>query len=151
LNAGTASFLDAHVQAFAYFTAVPRVCLYDNLRSAVLERSGDAIRFNPTLLELAAWYHFQPRPVAVARGNEKGRSSERSASFATASLRPGATPMWPISMPRRSPGAAGGGGASVPGGMDPQRPRVFSRKSDRGCSRCRIIRSQARSVSWYGA
>jgi transposase len=80
LNAGTASFLDAHVQAFAYFTAVPRVCLYDNLRSAVLERSGDAIRFNPTLLELAAWYRFQPRPVAVARGNEKGRV-ERAIRF----------------------------------------------------------------------
>jgi hypothetical protein len=28
LNASTGSFLDAHVQAFAYFTAVPRVCLY---------------------------------------------------------------------------------------------------------------------------
>jgi transposase len=80
LNASTGSFLDAHVQAFAYFTAVPRVCLYDNLRSAVLERSGDAIRFNPTLLELAAWYRFQPRPVAVARGNEKGRV-ERAIRF----------------------------------------------------------------------
>jgi hypothetical protein len=80
LNATTGSFLDAHVQAFAYFTAVPRVCLYDNLRSAVLERSGDAIRFNPTLLELAAWYRFQPRPVAVARGNEKGRV-ERAIRF----------------------------------------------------------------------
>jgi hypothetical protein len=80
LNANSASFLDAHVQAFAYFTAVPRVCLYDNLRSAVLERSGSAIRFNPALLELAAWYRFQPRPVAVARGNEKGRV-ERAIRF----------------------------------------------------------------------
>jgi len=80
LNASSGSFLDAHVQAFAHFTAVPRVCLYDNLRSAVLERSGDAIRFNPTLLELAAWYRFQPRPVAVARGNEKGRV-ERAIRF----------------------------------------------------------------------
>jgi transposase len=80
LNASSGNFLDAHVQAFAYFTAVPRVCLYDNLRSAVLERSGDAIRFNPTLLELAAWYRFQPRPVAVARGNEKGRV-ERAIRF----------------------------------------------------------------------
>jgi hypothetical protein len=34
---------------------------------------GDAIRFHPTLLELAAHYRFEPRPVAVARGNEKGR------------------------------------------------------------------------------
>jgi hypothetical protein len=52
---------------------VPRVLLYDNLKSAVLERVGDAIRFHPTLLELAAHYRYAPRPVAVARGNEKGR------------------------------------------------------------------------------
>ncbi len=39
----------------------------------MLERQGDAIRFNPRLLELAAYYRFEPRPVAVARGNEKGR------------------------------------------------------------------------------
>jgi hypothetical protein len=49
------------------------VLLYDNLRSAVLEREGDAIRFHPTLLSFCAHYHFEPRPVAVARGNEKGR------------------------------------------------------------------------------
>ena len=47
--------------------------LYDNLKSAVLERVGDAIRFNPQLLAFAAHYRFEPRPVAVARGNEKGR------------------------------------------------------------------------------
>ncbi|HLT00937.1 MAG TPA: hypothetical protein VK001_02115, partial [Geminicoccaceae bacterium] len=52
---------------------VPRVLLYDNLKSAVLERAGDAIRFHPTLLELAAHYRYEPRPVAPARGNEKGR------------------------------------------------------------------------------
>jgi transposase len=80
LSATMASFLDGHVQAFTYFNAVPRTLLYDNLRSAVLERVHDAIRFHPTLLELAAWYHFQPRPVAVARGNEKGRV-ERSIRF----------------------------------------------------------------------
>ena len=45
----------------------------DLLASAVLERSGDAIRFNPELLALAAHYRFEPRPVAIARGNEKGR------------------------------------------------------------------------------
>jgi transposase len=80
LNATMASFLDGHVQAFSFFNAVPRSLLYDNLRSAVLERIGDAIRFHPRLLELAACYHFQPRPVAVARGNEKGRV-ERSIRF----------------------------------------------------------------------
>ncbi len=39
----------------------------------MLERRGEAIRFHPTLLEFAAHYRFEPRPVAVARGNEKGR------------------------------------------------------------------------------
>ena len=73
LGASMGYFIRGHVEAFSYFKAVPRVVLYDNLKSAVLERVGDAIRFNPTLLELAAHYRFEPRPVAVARGNEKGR------------------------------------------------------------------------------
>jgi len=47
--------------------------LYDNLRSAVLERHGDAIHFHPRLLELCGYYHFAARPCQVARGNEKGR------------------------------------------------------------------------------
>ena len=81
LGASMSYFIRGHVEAFAYFAAVPRVVLYDNLRSAVLERAGDAIRFNPTLLELAAHYRFEPRPVAVARGNEKGRV-ERAIRFA---------------------------------------------------------------------
>jgi transposase len=80
LNAAMPSFLHGHVAAFKHFNAVPRTLLYDNLRSAVLERLADAIRFHPTLLELAAWYRFQPRPVAVARGNEKGRV-ERAIRF----------------------------------------------------------------------
>src|SRR4051812_35970682 len=67
------AFLHGHVSAFAYFRGVPRELLYDNLKSAVLERAGDAIRFNPTLLELSAHYRFLAKPVAPARGNEKGR------------------------------------------------------------------------------
>jgi hypothetical protein len=39
----------------------------------VLERHGDAVRFYPTLLAFAGHYRYEPRPVAVARGNEKGR------------------------------------------------------------------------------
>lgn len=73
LDARTDSFLRGHALAFAAFGGVPRVLLYDNLKSAVLERVGDAIRFNPTLLTLAGHYRFEPRPVGVARGNEKGR------------------------------------------------------------------------------
>ena len=67
------NFLRGHVRAFAYFGGVPRACLYDNLRSAVIERRGDAVHFHPRLIELCAHYHFQARPCAPARGNEKGR------------------------------------------------------------------------------
>jgi len=73
LDARMESFLRAHVQAFEAWGGLTRVLLYDNLKSAVLERQGDAIRFSPALLAFAAHYHFEPRPVAVARGNEKGR------------------------------------------------------------------------------
>jgi hypothetical protein len=52
---------------------VTRVLLYDKLKSAVLERQGEAIRFHPTWLALAGHYRFESRPVAVARGHEKGR------------------------------------------------------------------------------
>ena len=80
LDARMDSFLRGHVEAFVAFNGCPRVALYDNLKSAVLERVGDAIRFNPELLALAGHYHFEPRPVAVARGNEKGRV-ERSIRY----------------------------------------------------------------------
>lgn len=52
LDARMANFLRGHEAAFTAWNGVPRVVLY--LRSAVLERRGDAIRFNPTLLEFAA-------------------------------------------------------------------------------------------------
>ena len=67
------NFLRGPVAAFTAWGGVPRVMLYDNLKSAVLERRGEAIRFHPTLLEMAGHYRFEPRPVAVARGNKKGR------------------------------------------------------------------------------
>jgi len=68
-----AQFLRGHVAAFDAFGGVARVLLYDNLKSAVLERRGDVIRFHPELLAFSGHYRYEPRPVAVARGNEKGR------------------------------------------------------------------------------
>jgi transposase len=67
------SFLRGHLRAFAAFGGVPRTALYDNLKSVVLERHGDAVRFHPRLLELAGHYHFAPKPCAPYRGNEKGK------------------------------------------------------------------------------
>jgi transposase len=74
------SFMRGHIEAFEYYGGVPRIILYDNLKSVVLERRGDAIRFHPRLLELCGHYHFAPRPVSPARGNEKGRV-ERQIQF----------------------------------------------------------------------
>ena len=67
------SFLRGHVEAFQTWPGVPRTLIYDNLRSAVLERQGSAIRFHPRLLELAGHYHFAPRPCTPGRANEKGK------------------------------------------------------------------------------
>jgi len=67
------SFLRGHVEAFQTYGGVARTLVYDNLKSAVLERQGSAIRFHPRLLELAGHYHFAPRPCTPGRGNEKGK------------------------------------------------------------------------------
>lgn len=73
LDCKIANLLRGHQDAFAFFGGVPRVALYDNPKNVVLERVGDAIRFHPTFLEFVTHHKYDPRPVAVARGNEKGR------------------------------------------------------------------------------
>jgi transposase len=73
LNHRLSNFLLGHQLAFEAFGGCAKVLLYDNLKSAVLERKADAIRFNPALLAFAAHYRYEPRPVACYRGNEKGR------------------------------------------------------------------------------
>jgi transposase len=80
LDARMDSFLRGHVEAFGAWSGLARTALYDNLKSVVLERVGDAIRFNPQFLAFAGHYRFEPVPVAVARGNEKGRV-ERQIDF----------------------------------------------------------------------
>lgn len=67
------NLLLGHVHAFQDWGGVPRTILFDNLKSVVAERRGDAIHFHPRLLELCAHYHFDARPCRPARGNEKGR------------------------------------------------------------------------------
>lgn len=87
-----ANFLRAHVAAFESFAGVPRVALYGNLKSAVLERVGQAVHFHPMLLDLAAHYRFEPRPVAWPAAMKKGASSGPSVMSATASLPRAASP-----------------------------------------------------------
>jgi transposase len=72
LDQSLENFLRGHVYAFGDLHGVPRYCLYDNLRSAVIDRYGEGVRFNPRLLELASHYHFAPRAARPGRGSEKG-------------------------------------------------------------------------------
>jgi transposase len=80
LDQSIENFLRGHVYAFADLQGCPRHLLYDNLRAAVAQRHGGAVRFNVRLLELASHYHFSPRACAPARGNEKG-AVERSVRY----------------------------------------------------------------------
>lgn len=76
----TENFLRGHVAALRSFGGCPRTILYDNLKSAVLERRAETIRLNPRLVEFSGHYRYQAKPVAIARGNEKGRV-ERSIRY----------------------------------------------------------------------
>lgn len=73
LNLNTATFLRCHELAFEHFGGIPRVILYDNLKSVVLARNGNKIRFNEDILSFSGFYCFEPRPCHPYRGNEKGR------------------------------------------------------------------------------
>ena len=81
LGAGMNNFLRGHIDAFEAWQGVPRELWCDNLKSVVLERRGNAIHFNPRYLDFSAHYRFLARPVAIARGNEKGRV-ERAIRYA---------------------------------------------------------------------
>lgn len=86
------SFLRGHVEAFHAMGGCARTLVYDNLKSAVLERQGTAIRFHPRLLDLAGHYHFAVRPCTPGRGNEKGKVERqirylRDAFFAARTFR----------------------------------------------------------------
>lgn len=73
LDAQMDNFRRGHVEAFAHFGGVPRELLYDNLKSVVLDRVGEHVRFHPQVLELSSHYCYAPKPCAVYRGNEKGK------------------------------------------------------------------------------
>ena len=79
------SFLRGHVDAFEALGGAARNLVYDNLRSAVLDRRGTAVQFHPRLLELAGHYHFAPRPCTP--GLERQIQYLRHAFFAARPFR----------------------------------------------------------------
>lgn len=61
------------VRAAAFFEGVTRQWLFDNPKTVVLERVGDAVRFHPVLYDLCGQMRVQPRLCAVARPQHKGK------------------------------------------------------------------------------
>jgi hypothetical protein len=55
------------------------------MKQVVLRRRGQDVEFHPRMLELAAHYHFAPKPCNPGRGNEKGRV-ERAIQFIRSSF-----------------------------------------------------------------
>ena len=78
--------LDVHslrrslVRAAVAFGGLPRQWLFDNAKTIVVERRGDAVRFHADLLDLAGRLHVQPRLCAPYRPQEKG-GVERAIRF----------------------------------------------------------------------
>ena len=70
---GAASLRRSRVRAHTFFGGSPRQWLFDNPKAVVLGRHGDAVRFHPTVLELAGAFCTQPRLCRVRSPEEKGR------------------------------------------------------------------------------
>ena len=80
LDLSASSLRRSLVRAVAYFGGTTRQWLFDNPKTVVLERQGDAVRFHPMLLELCAELHVQPRLCGVRQPQEKG-SVERAVRY----------------------------------------------------------------------
>jgi transposase len=83
---GISAVMRGHVEAFETFGGVPRTILYDNMKTVVLEREGNAIRFHPGFLKLAGHYLFDAQPCNPGRGSEKGRVERRIRDLRTSFL-----------------------------------------------------------------
>lgn len=67
-------------RAGAHFGGVPRTWLFDNTKAVVLDRTADAARLHPLLLEVAGQLCVQPRLCAPYQPNHKGKV-ERSIRY----------------------------------------------------------------------
>ena len=66
-------FLRCHQNAFRFLGGYTSEILYDNLKSVVLQRTGDEIRFNPRFMSFAGFYAFKPALCRKRAPHEKGR------------------------------------------------------------------------------
>jgi hypothetical protein len=71
-NMKLSTVLKAHLLAFAWYGAVPREILYDNMKTAWYYAAGQWM-VNPGLLKLASACGFTPRRCRVRRPQTKGK------------------------------------------------------------------------------
>ena len=74
------SLLRSLCRAAEHFGGMSRQWLFDNAKTVVLQRHGDAIRFHPDLLSLCATLHVSPRLCGVRKPEQKG-SVERAIRY----------------------------------------------------------------------
>jgi transposase len=73
LDMGAHSLSRSLVRAAGSFGGTPRQWLFDNPKTVVLQRHGEAVRFHPQLLEVAGHYRVQPKVCGVRKANQKGK------------------------------------------------------------------------------
>ncbi|WP_437592326.1 IS21 family transposase [Sorangium sp. So ce1000] len=80
LDLSASSLRRSLVRACRYFGGATRQWLFDNPKTVVLERHGDAVRFHPDLLAVAGQLRVAPRLCAVRKPQHKGKV-ERAIRF----------------------------------------------------------------------
>lgn len=74
VSANVASWLRCHVHGFDYLGGVVEEVLHDNLKTAVVSRTGrDVIHWNRRYLDFAEYYGFRPRACKPYRAQTKGK------------------------------------------------------------------------------
>ena len=149
LDARMENFLRGHVAALTAWGGVPRVLLYDNLKSAVLERQGDAIRFNPTLLGFAAHHRSNPVRSPWPRQRERPRRAGHRlvrALLCRAQIHRSRRPQCPgrglVPRPSRRPALPGRPARTVREVFTDEAPRLLPLPGNP--RRCRTRRGQSR-------
>lgn len=70
------TLLACHANCFVWFGGVPKRCLYDNMKTVVIERDAYGLkqhRFQPGFLDFARHYGFQPELCRPYRAKTKGK------------------------------------------------------------------------------
>jgi len=82
------TLLTCLVHAFHYLGGASEVILTDNMKTVVLDRQGDQVRWNPRFLDFASYYGFVPRACHPYRPETKG-TIERTIEFLRGNFWPG--------------------------------------------------------------